>query len=177
MIVDGGKRGPELAPLIARVEVPPAWRFVLLTEPGPPGFSGEAEATAFATLPQVSTERSALLRRIALEEMLPAVREGDFATLCEVLYRFGYLAGEAFAAVQGGPFASLTIARRIEWLRERGFLGCGQSSWGPTVYVLTRCQSHATELTDLVRSETAEVELTVASPQNHGAAINPVLNY
>ena len=40
------------------------------------------------------------------DEMLPAVERRDCAAFGDAVYRFGRLAGECFAAVQGGPFAT-----------------------------------------------------------------------
>ena len=50
-LVDGGKRGPGgVAPLVARVDFPEAWRVVLVLPPGQPGLHGEGEGRAFEQL-------------------------------------------------------------------------------------------------------------------------------
>ena len=44
------------------------------------------------------------------EQILPAARAGDLDAFGEAVYEYGRLAGECFAAVQGGPYASPEIA-------------------------------------------------------------------
>ena len=50
--------------------------------------------------------------------MLPALDRADCAAFGEAVYRFGRLAGECFAAVQGGPFANREIGRLIDAIRD-----------------------------------------------------------
>ncbi len=54
LLVDAGKDSEQsLAPLERRVELPNAWRFVLICPRGERGLSGEAERRAFSDLPPV----------------------------------------------------------------------------------------------------------------------------
>jgi len=42
--------------------------------------------------------------------------------------------GASFASAQGGVFASPHASMIVNDLRRLGFVGVGQSSWGPTLY-------------------------------------------
>ena len=42
--------------------------------------------------------------------------------------------GACFASAQGGVFASPQASMIVNELRRLGFVGVGQSSWGPTLY-------------------------------------------
>ena len=42
--------------------------------------------------------------------------------------------GACFASAQGGTFASPQASLIVDELRRLGFVGVGQSSWGPTLY-------------------------------------------
>jgi predicted sugar kinase len=68
--------------------------------------------------------------------MLPALNEGDLTAFGEALYEFNVLAGEAFAAEQGGLYVNPCVAEAVHALRSLGVRGVGQSSWGPTVFAL-----------------------------------------
>ena len=45
--------------------------------------------------------------------------------------------GASFAPAQGGAFSSPRAAEIVGELHQAGFVGCGQSSWGPTLYAFS----------------------------------------
>ncbi len=154
LIIDAGKEtGQALGKLARRVALPYAWRFVLFCPASGHGLAGNSEATAFARLPPVRDDITRELWTITNEQMLPAVERRDCTMFGEAVYRFGRLAGECFSAVQGGPFASAEIARLVALIREFGIPGCGQSSWGPTVFAVAESEEEAQRLADRFRSQ------------------------
>jgi beta-RFAP synthase len=172
LLVDGGKApGEELGRLERRIDVPSAWRFVLVRPSAAQGLAGEREAEAFSRLPPVPHRITHELWRITNERLLPAVEHADCRSFGEAVYDFGRLAGECFATVQDGPFASPEIARLVEAIREFGIAGVGQSSWGPTVYAVTGSEGEARELVNwLVQNQCeAQLEITIARANNRGA--------
>ncbi len=128
-----------MSPLISRLELPDAWRFVLLIdrEPARP-VEGAQEQQAFADLPATTAGVTASLCRTVLVDLLPAAAEGDFELFGESLYRFGHEAGLLFSGRQGGAYAAGVPSELVAWLRSRGVRGVGQSSWGPTIFALAR---------------------------------------
>lgn len=174
LLVEAGQRRPgEISPLVARVDFPNHWRFVLARPLGATGLSGADELNGFARLtamPQAVTDR---LCCIALMEILPAVVEQDFAQAGESIGRFGRLVGEYFAPVQGGVFADERIRGVAQVLESRGIHGFGQSSWGPTLFVLCPDSEFASRLaTELANhSAGAGCEFTIAAPLNQGARV------
>lgn len=133
LLVEAGKReGDTVAPLIALVALPPTWRVVLLRPPAP-AWHGDRERAAFAA---ASSGESEALRRLTEAAILPAAQAGDSAAFGDAIHEFNRRAGEPFAAVQGGPYASPAIAELIAELRRLGIRGVGQSSWGPTVFAI-----------------------------------------
>jgi beta-RFAP synthase len=174
LLFEGGKTpSDEISPLVARVELPEAWRFVLVRPRGQRGLSGAAERKAFARLPPVPPERTAALGRLAAEALLPAAAAGRFDEFSESLYRFGYEAGLSFAARQGGAFAGARLTALVQWIHDLGVRGVGQSSWGPTLLALLPSADAAAEfLLRLRRSScAADLELTITAPANRGASI------
>lgn len=173
LLVDDGKRpGEALSPLVARVDLPPAWRFVLAMPRHERGLSGEAERAAFAALPPVPEATSAALRREALQVLLPAAQAGDFAGVSASLARYGRQAGACYAAQQGGVYANPRIAGIVTQFERLGVQGVGQSSWGPTVFALLPDDSSALAVVAQLRRQIDRgVQLIVASPANGGGRI------
>jgi beta-RFAP synthase len=174
LIVDAGRdTGQRIGKLERRVALPAEWQFVLMRPLHRRGLAGPAETDAFSRLPPVAVHVTQELWRITNEEMLPALERRDCSAFGDAVYRYGRLAGECFAAVQGGPFASRDIARLVEAIRSRGVPGVGQSSWGPTVFAICPSEVDAHALSDWIRqSFSADAhEITIAHPNNEGAFI------
>jgi beta-ribofuranosylaminobenzene 5'-phosphate synthase len=176
-IIEGGKLADEISPLVSRIAIPDEWRFLLITQNEAVGVSGEVEQQAFQRLPPVPLEITAALCRKLVCELAPAAARGDFAHFGEALYRYGQLAGECFAAWQGGLYASPAIERLVARCREAGACGVGQSSWGPTVFALCRTQADAEHLRDVLQAGGAlsQVTTSIASPDNRGIQISTPL--
>ncbi len=174
LLVEAGQRRPgEISPLVARVEFPREWRFVLVRPRGAAGLSGVHEVNGFARLAPMSQAVTECLCRIALLEILPAVAEHDFAQAGESIGQFGRLVGEYFAPVQGGVFAHARMREVAIWLESRRIRGFGQSSWGPTLFVLCPNDQSASGLVNDLAHDAAgtDCELTVAAPLNGGARV------
>ena len=176
MIVESGKRAADqISPLAARVALPEAWRFVLLTPAGQAGLSGEAEVAAFGRLPAVPLELTDRLCHEALLNVVPAAHEGDAEGFGAAIDRFGRLAGQCFAAQQGGLYASRQVEALADAARAAGALGVAQSSWGPTLAAVTADESAAQALVAALRRQAAWHQITaiITAPRNRPAAIDP----
>jgi beta-RFAP synthase len=165
--------GEPLGRLAARVALPETWRIVLVDTAKQGGLSGKPEVDAFQALPPVPATTTERLQRIAEDVIMPAAQRQSLEKFGQGLYEYGRIAGECFAAVQGGPYASPAIAHAVRAIRQLGIAGAGQSSWGPSVFALTESQQQAEWLRDsLSQTEATEgfaVEIT--SPDNRGAMI------
>jgi beta-ribofuranosylaminobenzene 5'-phosphate synthase len=147
-IVEGGRRpgSEEIAPLIARLPIPPQWRCVVAVPPGHPGLSGEAEASAFERLPLPAAGQVERVAHLVLMQLLPSLVEDDLASFGAGLSAVQRITGTWFAAEQGGMFAPGLGARLVQCLGAWGAAGVGQSSWGPAVYGVVDGDSEAAEL-------------------------------
>lgn len=135
-LVDGGKVTADgVAPLVARVAFPEAWRVLLVEVPGAAGLHGSREQESFAHIK--ATAATDTLCRLVLLGLLPALVERDERAFGEALYDFNARAGEGFAPMQGGVHAAGLTAELVAFLRRQGARGVGQSSWGPTVFAVT----------------------------------------
>ena len=174
LLVDAGKLPDDpLGTLQTRFEMPTPWRFVLIREPAGQGLAGKAEQTAISSLPPVASEVTESLHTLISAEILPAIETEDFSSFSDALYRYGYQAGECFAAAQGGPFASPAIANLVEHVRSLGYPGAGQSSWGPTVFVATNTPQSAEALVAQLQEHPTyqHHHFTITSANNTGAII------
>ncbi len=148
-LVEAGKRAAEpVAPLVARQDFPEDWRFVLVLPPWGQGLHGSAEGRALAGLhdrpwPLAQTEA---LCRLVLLGMLPALAERGLRGFGEALYDFNRRVGEAFRPVQGGPYTHPRAAEVVEFVRQQGVPGVGQSSWGPALFGVVGDEEHAADL-------------------------------
>ncbi len=165
--------GEELAPLGRRLVVPDAWRFVLMRPMDEEGCHGEDERRAFMRLPPVPVKVTEMLISELHERMIPALQLGDCAAFGESVYGYGLLAGECFAACQGGPFASPRLAAIVQRVRDLGVAGVGQSSWGPTLFAILPDDGAARKLVGQLRRELQpNVEMQVVAPDNQGVVVS-----
>jgi beta-RFAP synthase len=174
-LVDGGKgEADALAPLVARLPFPTDWRLVLVLPPWGPGLHGLPEREAFQ---QLAARQSALadtdaLCRLVLLGILPALQERDLTAFGEALFDFNARVGEAFAPVQGGPYAGPRVAELVAWLRQ-SCPGVGQSSWGPGVFAIVGDEDRASHLAERLRLRfgLGPEQVLVTTACNRGPAI------
>jgi len=171
-IVEGGRRpGSEaIAPLVARLPIPPEWRCVVAVPPGNPGLSGEAEASAFERLPAPAAEQVERVAHLVLMQLLPALVEGDLTSFGAALSAVQRITGSWFAAAQGGTFAPGLGERLVRCLGAWGAAGVGQSSWGPAVYGVVEGESAAAELARRAGDLMGESGLVFRGGFAHGGA-------
>jgi beta-RFAP synthase len=177
-IVEGGKSDPSrISPLVARLNFPDDWHFVLVIPTDSKGRHGHAEREAFEQLAPVPPAVTADLCRLTLLGMLPAIAERDFQLFSESLVEFGCKVGEFFSSMQGGVYASPLAGGVVDLLFRHGTRGIAQSSWGPTLCAVTesrfRAEWIAARLTDSFSPPTAQI---LCAPANNRGAKIEVLN-
>ncbi len=174
LLVEAGKRAAgELAPLVARLELPGAWRFLLLIPKTAVGRFGDAEREAFTRIPPIPRSVTEWLAHEIVMNLLPAVVEGDFVSFSRSLGRYGELAGSCFASEQFGAFHDKQTADLVAHIRRLGAEGVGQSSWGPTLYVAVRDEAEGRNLAARLASavDVTQYDCLIAEPNRHGAHV------
>jgi beta-RFAP synthase len=175
LLVEAGKRrAEEVSPLVARMELPEAWRILLLLPREASGLHGDAERQAFAQLPPVPLETTAALCSEALLHLLPAATEADFGAFSASLYRFGQTAGSCFASRQEGTFFDRRTAHLASLLRSLGIEGVGQSSWGPALFAVVPSETAGQDIAARLREEadSAGYDCALTACENQGARID-----
>ena len=176
LLVDGGRgQSSLLAPLLVRLEFPPAWRIVLVFDHAHQGLNGVAERTAFANLPPMSEQAAGALARWCLVGLLPALAEGDFAAFSRAVAEIQARVGAYFAAAQGGAaYTSEGVATAVAEIgREFTLQGIGQSSWGPTAFIFAPDDACAEAIRDFGEARHQALHFQIVAGCNHGAVIEP----
>jgi beta-ribofuranosylaminobenzene 5'-phosphate synthase len=153
LVLEGGRR-PErdsVAPLLARLTFPQAWRCVVAVPEAAPGMSGAAEAEALAQLPLPPERDVERVSHLVLMALLPAIADADLATFGAALSAIQTITGCWFASVQGGTFAPGPSAELVRRMADWGAPGVGQSSWGPAVYGIVNGEAAGLRLAERVR--------------------------
>jgi beta-ribofuranosylaminobenzene 5'-phosphate synthase len=172
-IVEGGKsESSGISPVVARLNFPDDWHFVLIIADDAQGHHGPAEAEAFDRLQSIDASVTADLCRLTLLGLLPAVADRDFAAFSAALVEFGRKVGECFAPFQGGVYSSPLAGAVLESLEGHGMRGIAQSSWGPTLAIPTdsrfRAEWLAARLTDQLPAGTT---ILCTTANNLGAKV------
>ncbi|MEW8191485.1 MAG: beta-ribofuranosylaminobenzene 5'-phosphate synthase family protein [Candidatus Thiodiazotropha endolucinida] len=175
-ILDCGRsEEKEVPPVAVRLAFPEKWRVLLLLDTRGQGLHGTQEVMAFSELPEFPEQAAAYLCRLVLMQVLPGVLEGHLAPVTKAIGKIQQVVGDHFAPAQGGRFTSPIISAALEWAIEKGYIGVGQSSWGPTGFIL---------LEDVSRAERLERELKLhfgkfssfrcqlVAARNQGAEVN-----
>ncbi len=176
LLLDGGPgEDGSPAPLLARVELPAAWRVLLVLDPTRQGLSGGDEKSAIATLPRFEQADAAAVCHEVLMRVLPGAASDDFAAFAAGISRVQRLVGAHFAPAQDGRiYASPAVERVCDWIARQAEAGVGQSSWGPTGFAILpsadaaaalAARAHAAGIVD------AALQLQVAAPRAHGALV------
>lgn len=145
VVIDGGRGDKTLVPpVIARADFPEEWRIILIFDHANIGVHGNQEIEAFKTLPDFSADISAELCRRVLMQALPALAEHDMKAFGEAIRELQERTGDYFAPIQGGRYASKHVSDVLDWLHDQGAQCFGQSSWGPTGFVVLSSEAEAT---------------------------------
>ena len=174
LIVDGGRDdagGPP--PVVTRLPWPDAWRIVLIFDEGARGMHGRRESQAFRELPRFDEREAADICRIVLMQVLPAAVTGNFSAFGRGVTEIQARIGDYFAPQQGGRYASPAVADILKVVAQRGYAGYGQSSWGPTGFVLTASEDEAEQLVGSLGTQ-GRLRYMIAKGRNQGASITDV---
>jgi beta-RFAP synthase len=177
-IVDGGRGSADSAPPITlRSDFPDTWRTMLILDNAQSGVSGEAEASAFAGLPDFPASTAAHICHLVLMRLVPALKEQDIASFGAAISEIQEIVGGHFASKQGGSaWTSPAVGHLAYRMREAGAHGIGQSSWGPTGFAFVESDEAAERLyQSLVEDAKGHgLDIVIARGRNTGARVETV---
>ena len=163
-------------PLTARLPFPEEWRILLVLDARGQGLHGRQELEAFRRLPPFPGEVAAHLCHLTLMQILPGLQERTLEPVAAGIAELQRRVGDHFAPAQGGRFTSSAVADALAWAEAEGYAGVGQSSWGPTGFVLLPDQATAEGLVRAARrrfGELSPLRFLVTGACNHGSRVHP----
>ena len=154
LLLDGGPRADGApAALLSHLELPAAWRVLLVLDPRERGLNGVEEKAALTTLPGLPREAAAEICHEVLMRILPGAAGAEFAPFAAGLSRMQRLLGQHFAPAQNGRvYASAAVGRLLEWVAAHTPAGVGQSSWGPTGFAVLPSAEAAETIVEAARA-------------------------
>ena len=173
IILDGG-RGPDtdVPPVIARLPWPDEWRIILISDDDHVGLSGPEELAGFRALPPFPPELAGRLCRLMVMQILPSLAEKDILGFSTGITQLQTIMGDHFASAQGGRYTSPHVAGVLDRLSSQGFQGFGQSSWGPTGFLIVKDEHESENLLRTLRNELySPLKFTLCRGQNTGGTI------
>lgn len=175
LVVDGGRGEKTVTPpVLAHMDVPNEWRFILVFDRRGQGLHGQQEIQAFKELPPFPREEASRLCYLLLMQGLPAVAENDIIKFGDVISQLQRSVGEHFSSAQGGVFTSPEVAAAMQWLERQGAVAIGQTSWGPTGFCTIDGAEWAESIADQARQAFAHFDtlsFVVASARNSGGDV------
>jgi beta-RFAP synthase len=175
LVVDGGRGEKTITPpVLVHLDIPSAWRFILVFDQRGQGLHGQQEIQAFKELLPFPQQEAARLCYLLLMQGLPAVAENDLIKFGEVITQLQRSVGEHFASAQGGIFTSSEVAEAMHWLDQQGAVAIGQTSWGPTGFCAIDGVALAEAITGEARRKFAHFDhlsFVTASARNSGGDV------
>ena len=173
-LIDGGKgKSEELPPITVRQDFPENWRIILLVNSREKGIHGQKEYNAFKTLKPFPENLSEKLCRLVNMVILPSLIEKNFNDFSRAIGKLQKIVGTHFSPIQGGVYSNPDIANIMSYVEKNGFMGVGQSSWGPTGFILTDSDTAAHKLTKDIRQNflCKDLQIEIIQGRNKGSCI------
>lgn len=175
VVLDAGSNANTIVPpIIAQHAFPQAWRILLVFDPQYTGVHGDAELQAFRQLVDHRLLGTQQLSHQLLMQALPALVEQDLAAFGKAVSALQAYNGDYFAPVQGGRYASRSVAAVLNDLMVHGIDCVGQSSWGPTGFAIFANQQVAETHLNRLQLNFADAGLSwkICAANNSGAHMN-----
>ena len=175
LVVDGGRgENTVTPPIIAHMDIPDDWRFLLVFDKRGQGLHGQQEIEAFKKLPPFPHQEAARLCYLLMMQGLPALAEQNIEKFGDVITVLQRSVGEHFASAQGGVFASPEVGEVIHWMAGQGAVALGQTSWGPTSF----CAVEGVERAKIIKQNAEQkfahfdkLSFVLASVRNSGGEV------
>ena len=173
-LIDGGKgKSAELPPITVRHDFPENWRIILLINSREKGIHGQKEYKAFKTLKPFPDNLAEKLCRLVNMIILPSLIEKNFDDFSMAIGKLQKIVGTHFSPIQGGVYSNPDIANIMNYVEKNGFMGIGQSSWGPTGFILTNSDTSAHKLVKNIRNNflCKDLQIEIIKGRNEGSII------
>jgi len=178
-LVDAG-RGAEtkVPPIVCRLNFPSSWRLVLILDTKVEGAHGVNEREIFGALQPFPEKMAARLCHLTVMKLLPAVTERNIHEFQVGISELQVAVGNYFAPHQGGRYTSADVRTVMNYVEQQGVQGVGQSSWGPTGFIVVDSETRAYKIVRDLQSrfwDLKNLQFKIVSGRNRGAVIEEKL--
>jgi len=133
-IVDAPKNNLQSNEIIFKTSFPKEWKIILIFDSKAKGLHGSSENKFFSTDTTISLRKK--LSDLTLNEIIPSIIYKDFDIFARSLTQFQELNSLFYSSIQKSSYLSHDIAKVIKKISMNFNIAAGQSSWGPTSYML-----------------------------------------
>ena len=147
-IVDGGKikDSTKIPPILFNSNWPQNWKLILILDNSLRGIHGLKEKQEFKNIKKISSELSKENCRSLCLKILPSIIEKRFKEFCSGMQEIQNNTARIFSKAQGGLFTSKKISMIFDFIKHKKKICYGQSSWGPTSYIILENENKREEI-------------------------------
>ena len=176
-IIDTGKLKGSISPPQKLIDIkwPKDWQIILITSTNVSGFHGKKESSEFAKLTNVSSKFAKENCFNLLMKIIPGLLENDFNAFANGIQKIQENMSEIFYGNKNN-YSNQSISKIFKFVREKKYIGFGQSSWGPTGFVFCKNREQREEIFNMIENfiELKKIEginLVKVSGRNFGNKI------
>ena len=147
-IVDGGKikNSKKIPPILFNTNWPKNWKLILILDKSLEGIHGSREKQEFENIKSISSELSKENCKSLCLKILPSIIEKRFKEFCFGMQEIQNNTAKIFSTAQGGLFTSKKISMIFNFIKSKEKICYGQSSWGPTGYIILENENRREEI-------------------------------
>lgn len=157
-VIDLGKSASDLT-RTKTIPFPEAWPVLLLRDPQSIGTHGPLEKKWFEECSRTPNSHRPRMLQLTEDVIVPSIEHRDWATFDHAIGEYGRLAGSVFSKAQGGMYRTPQMEQLVAFGDSLGFHGVVQTSWGPTVALVTKDEDQIRWLIDKYRNRWPELTL------------------
>ena len=152
-IIDTGKQKSSIYPPQKLIDIkwPKDWQIILITNTNISGLHGKKESNEFTKLNNVSSKFAKENCFNLLMKIIPGLLENDFYTFANGIQKIQENMSEIFYGNKNN-FSNQNISKIFKFVREKKYIGFGQSSWGPTGFIFCENKKKREEIFKMIEN-------------------------
>ena len=152
-IIDTGKQKSSISPPQKLIDIkwPKDWQIILITNTSLSGLHGKKESNEFTKLKNISSKFAKENCFNLLMKIIPGLLENDFCIFANGIQKIQENMSEIFYGNKNN-FSNRNISKIFKFVREKKYVGFGQSSWGPTGFVFCENRNKREEIFNMIEN-------------------------
>ena len=117
------------------------------------GIHGNKEKKEFKKISKNNISLQCNNCEVLVMMIMPSIIEKNFDLFCKGISKIQKNTGECFNNAQGGLYTSKNIGNIFKTLKNAGYYGYGQTSWGPTGFVFCENDNEKKKIFSILNTE------------------------